>query len=223
MVNTINNQLVAVSPQLTDYVLAWQGAQSPPTRKMTLSQLYASPTLTGTPIAPTAAPGTNTTQLATTAFTAAAILAANRIAQVVNFESGAPATGTTLIPADNTIPQNTEGDQYLSLAITPTNAGSTLLIQVVAMASQTGTGSIAALFQDSTADALAAMTITAASGAAVQFSFVHKMTAATTSATTFKVRLGGVGAGTMTFNGSGGGGLLGGVMASSITITEVLP
>jgi hypothetical protein len=35
----------------------------------------ASPSLTGTPTAPTAAPGTNTTQLATTAFVAAALLA----------------------------------------------------------------------------------------------------------------------------------------------------
>jgi microcystin-dependent protein len=37
---------------------------------------FNSPTFTGVPIAPTAAPGTNTTQLATTAFTAAAVAAA---------------------------------------------------------------------------------------------------------------------------------------------------
>jgi hypothetical protein len=36
----------------------------------------ASPTLTGTPLAPTAAPGTNTTQIATTAFVGAAVTAA---------------------------------------------------------------------------------------------------------------------------------------------------
>jgi hypothetical protein len=38
--------------------------------------LSASPTLTGTPLAPTAAPGTNTTQIATTAFVGAAVTAA---------------------------------------------------------------------------------------------------------------------------------------------------
>jgi hypothetical protein len=37
--------------------------------------LAASPTFTGTPLAPTAAPGTNTTQIATTAYTTAAITA----------------------------------------------------------------------------------------------------------------------------------------------------
>lgn len=35
----------------------------------------ASPSLTGTPTAPTAAPGTNTTQIATTAFVTAAVAA----------------------------------------------------------------------------------------------------------------------------------------------------
>ena len=38
--------------------------------------LSASPTLTGTPLAPTAAPGTNTTQIASTAFVGAAVTAA---------------------------------------------------------------------------------------------------------------------------------------------------
>ncbi len=38
--------------------------------------LSASPTLTGTPLAPTASPGTNTTQIATTAFVGAAVTAA---------------------------------------------------------------------------------------------------------------------------------------------------
>jgi hypothetical protein len=47
------------------------------------------------------------------------------------------------------------------------------------------------------------------------------MTAGTIIATTFKVRVGCSGAGTTTFNGVAGGRIFGGVMASSITITEV--
>src|SRR5258708_5751039 len=44
------------------------------------------------------------------------------VAQVVNTETGAVATGTTTLPgAVDTIPTNTQGDQYMSLAITPTN------------------------------------------------------------------------------------------------------
>lgn len=149
-------------------------------------------------------------------------------AQVVNTETGAVATGTTTIPNDDTIPQNTEGDQYMSLAITPKNAGSTLIIDVVWTGSNGGVGTgnliAAALFQDSTANALAAMQNGAdASGSPCLIFFRHKMTAGGTSATTFKVRAGANVAGTTTFNGVAGGRLLGGVMASSITITEILP
>jgi hypothetical protein len=80
----------------------------------------------------------------------------------------------------------------------------------------------AALFQDSTASALAATTAYALTAVgAVLLTFTHYMTAGTTSATTFRVRAGGSNAGTTTFNGSSGARLLGGVMASSITITEV--
>ena len=36
-----------------------------------------------------------------------------KLLQQVNFQSGAVATGTTIFPEDDTIPQNTEGDQYM--------------------------------------------------------------------------------------------------------------
>lgn len=146
--------------------------------------------------------------------------------QIVNTETGAMATGTTLIPADDSIPQSSEGDQYMSLSITPTNANSTLLIDVCVILSHSAatTHLIAALFQDSGADALAAaMTLATTAGGEATVTFRHKMTAGTTSATTFKVRGGGNNAGTTTFNGFSGARKLGGVIASSITITEILP
>ena len=57
----------------------------------------ASPTFTGTPAAPTAAAGTNTTQIATTAFVAAAITAAlNNITGITfSFVQTLPSTGAT--------------------------------------------------------------------------------------------------------------------------------
>jgi hypothetical protein len=147
------------------------------------------------------------------------------IAQIVNSETGAVSTGTTTLPNDDTIPQNTEGDQYLSLSITPVNSGSTLYIDVFLELASSATGVLTvALFQDSTANALAAMQQDYVTSAAqTNFAFRHKMTAGTTSATTLKVRAGNTSAGTTTFNGVGGSRLMGGVMASSITITEVLP
>jgi hypothetical protein len=148
-----------------------------------------------------------------------------KVAQVVNTETGTAATGTTVIPFDDTIPQSTEGDQYMTLAITPTNANSILLIEVTAVfAIGTVRTAIMALFQDSTANALAAVPIeVGVSGDAQTFSMRHKMTAGTTSTTTIKFRAGGAGAGTMTFNGQSSARLLGGSSASSITITEILP
>lgn len=150
---------------------------------------------------------------------------AGLVYQVVQTASGAVSTGTTVLPADDTIPQNTEGDQYLSRAITPSNASSTLIIDVTVYVSTSATGFMsAALFQDSTAGALAVGSVyTADLGAFRLISFRHKMAAGTTSATTFKVRVGNSSAGTTTFNGTSGSRAFGGVMSSSITITEILP
>lgn len=152
--------------------------------------------------------------------------ASNRqLAQIVRTASGAVATGTTLIPFDDTIPQNTEGDQYLSRAITPLNAASLLEIDVVVVVSHSAQSTIAAaLFQDSTAGALAVGAVSEVTpGFVYMICFKFTMTAGTTSATTFKVRCGAQAAGTTTFNGSAGGQLYGGVLSSSITIKECLP
>ena len=149
-----------------------------------------------------------------------------KIIQIVNVTDGTTATGTTLVPPDNTIPQNTEGTEFMTLAITPTNASNKLLIQVVIVGSLniTNNATMTALFQDSTANALAA-TMQAARQADVAntTAFNHYMTAGTTSATTFKVRAGPYFAGTYRFNGmaSSAAQLFGGVSSSSITITEI--
>lgn len=148
------------------------------------------------------------------------------VVQVKNTQTGAVATGTTTIPFDDTIPQNTEGTQFMSLSITPTSATSKLKIDVVLhanVASQDWV--IVALFQDSAANALAALPFYASANGGGSSSgpvkFTHYMTAGTTSATTFKVRAGPGLANTLTFNGVGGSRFLGGVIASSITITEI--
>jgi len=151
-------------------------------------------------------------------------VASGGVVQVVNTQTGAAATGTTIMPLDDTIPQKTEGDEYMTLAITPTSATNKLRIDVVGFWS----ASIAAyitigLFQDSANDALAATT--AINGnttfGGLTIALTYYMTAGTTSATTFKVRAGPSGVLTVTFNGRNGARHLGGVPASSITITEI--
>ena len=145
------------------------------------------------------------------------------IAQIVNTQTGAVATGTTAIPYDDTIPQNTEGNEYMTLAITPASATNKLKIDVVWLGSQSNslTYIIAALFQDTTASALAAGFSSKSRSSSDESGvlFTHHMTAGTTSETTFKIRAGAA-SGTTTFNGHTTARKLGGVLASSITITE---
>lgn len=146
-----------------------------------------------------------------------------QVIQTVRTVTGTVATGTTQIPADNTIPQNTEGDQYMSLAITPKSTTNLLRIEVVFHGTNSVAGTFnmcAALFQDSTAGALAAGWMTHTPTSECNIKYTYFMTAGTTSSTTFKVRAGVGAAGTTTFNGTGGVQIYGGVLASSITITE---
>jgi len=154
---------------------------------------------------------------------AKARLPTGTVLQVVNVQTGTVATGTGTIPFDNTIPQITEGTEYMTLAITPTSATSMLLISVVFYSSNTPQDEMTfALFQDSTANALAAVSSTPFTATARQVTcFTHKMTSGTTSATTFRVRAGMASAGTVSFNGQSGAQRFGGVAASSITIYEV--
>ena len=175
--------------------------------------------------------GTVVTNTATQTLTnktlgAGTVMPAGSVLQVVNTQTGALITGTTLFPADDTIPQNTEGFEVMTLAITPKFATSMLIIQSIAHVSISIAGAYrlqSALFQDSTASALAASSMWADSGGQCQSEQIitHKMIAGTTSATTFKIRVGSQSAGTVSFNGSGGTRLYGGVIASSITITEI--
>jgi hypothetical protein len=167
--------------------------------------------------------GITTPALDSVAPFSSADMPAGSVLQVVNFQTGAVASGTTTIPFDNTIPQITEGNEFMTLAITPISATSTLLINVVSWNSCNPQDEIVvALFQDSTANALAAISHTPFTAVArLAIGFTHKMTSGTTSATTFKVRAGMASAGTITFNGLNGAGKLGGVGESSITIMEI--
>ena len=133
-------------------------------------------------------------------------------------------TGTTIVPEDDTIPQNTEGDEYMSISFTPTNASSLLRIEVTAFLTSTATtGSmIGSLFQDSIANALASFNnFSGANGGARHIHIKHHMISGTTNTITFKFRAGQSVAGTTTFNGIAGSRNFGGTIASSITITEL--
>lgn len=146
------------------------------------------------------------------------------VVQVVGTPFSAVATGTTLVPSDDTIPQITEGNEFMTQAITPKSATNILVIDAELFLSNSLTNPTitAALFQDATANALAAMSNLSAPIATgtVNIRVRHTMTAGTTSSTTFRLRAGADGASTTTFNGQGGGRRYGGITLSSVTITE---
>ena len=151
-----------------------------------------------------------------------------KVLQVVNFQTGVDATGTGVIPYDNTIPQITEGTEYMTLAITPTSATSRLRIDIVAMTTTNAANVImqGALFVGTTADALASWQYDRDSVNGQGFGMLsgnHNMVAGVTTELTFRVRIGGDAAATTSFNGYVGLRRHGGVMASSITITEYTP
>ena len=153
---------------------------------------------------------------------AAPVVTPSKIVQVVNYATGAVATGTTPIPYDDTIPQNTEGDQYMTLAITPTSATNKLFIEAFAVFTTSGaSNSIIALFQDSTTNALASSIIVTQGGYTLNHSVAYEMVAGTTSPTTFKIRIGTTSGTTLTLNGAGGARLMGGILSSYIRITEI--
>ena len=159
------------------------------------------------------------------------------VVQRVFVESTTKATSTVVWPSgrpwDNTIPQISEGVETMTLAITPTNASNKLHIEARQICSNsTATENQAMmLFQDTTANALAGTS--QYQGGAVRDNgcgliLNHYMTAGTTSATTFRIRIGNGSfthnhtGGTMTFNGVADSvsTQLGGVMTSQIMITE---
>lgn len=133
------------------------------------------------------------------------------------------ATGSTILPQDDTIPQNTEGDEYLTATITPASTTNRLLIEAQIMCSHSASVIYTmALFQDAVAAALAATAIRAAAFPDLAIvTLTHEMAAGTVSAITFKIRAGATGAGTFTVNGTSGARLYGGVGTSYLRVTEL--
>jgi hypothetical protein len=135
---------------------------------------------------------------------------------------------TTVLPFDNTIPQNTEGDEILTQAITPQNASSTLLIEVVVHCgtSANGIDAAGALFVDSTAGALAAFARMSNSGTAYGPAVMSFTVAAgSTTARTYKIRMGPGAAGTCYVNQDTTSNPIFSTVGpwSSLKITEILP
>jgi hypothetical protein len=132
---------------------------------------------------------------------------------------------TTVIPVDDTIPQNTEGTEILTATITPKFSTSRILVQFQGYGSVNTPSMhfIAGLFRDAAADALAAvfssyMHIAATIGVAA---LVYSDSPSTTSAITYRIRVGPQSAATIRMNGTIVSRYFGGVGRSTLVVQEI--
>lgn len=148
-------------------------------------------------------------------------VAAGAAVQFVTNSASAVATTTTTIPFDDTIPQIGEGAEFITCTITPKSATNILVVEVNAFYYYSVlTHIVQALFQDATANALTATVTLVGANEGATIPIRYTMVAGTTSATTFRIRAGGSGAGTLTFNGVAGGRLFNTIPKAFMTITE---
>ena len=149
-----------------------------------------------------------------------------KVAQVVVVTTNTPATTTSLIPIDDTIPQNTEGAEFITATITPTNASSNLIIEFEAWCSASVANTLTfALFRDSDADAIQTTgKRIAATNIIEQCRLKYIVSAESTSARTYKIRYGSVSAGTSSIlRAATVAPVYGNSDSANFTITEVLP
>jgi len=131
-------------------------------------------------------------------------------------------TGTTVIPADNTLPQITEGTELLTVSITPKFTTSILRVTVGGMGF--GLSSAAAvtmaLFRDSTADAfgISFQRIGIISTDFRQFHIDRHVNSGSLTPTTFRLRIGHDGTGGTWYVNTG---IFTGFDGLTMTVTEI--
>ncbi len=154
----------------------------------------------------------------------AGLLKLSDVIQVQYAEDAAVSAAlTTNMVNDDGIPEKTEGDELLTLAITPKSATSRLIIEgVFHISAAAAEQLITAIFIDDTTNAIyAQQEPIAAADEIITVNVSHSLISGSTSTRTYKIRAGTV-AQNIVMNGivTGPGRKLGGVMISSLKITE---
>lgn len=149
-----------------------------------------------------------------------------RVLQIVDVTDTTGSSGTTIgWGLDNTIPQTTESDQYLSVAITPQSSTSTLLVSWNCWLTASATDWImGGIWEDSDTGASAAFPgYVIVADLPVHHVGQYEVATGATDEITFKFRAAKLGAGTLYFNKVAGSSLFGGVMKSFIRVIEFQP
>ena len=131
----------------------------------------------------------------------------------------------TVMPVDNTKPQNTEGEEVITASITPSSNTNKVLVEALINGTQENGGGgtiIVALFKDANASAIATIHHSFGAGFGGQLHLVFQDSPATTSSVTYKIRAGySVGQGGFFINSIQGGGAYDGTMISCLNLTEI--
>ena len=147
-----------------------------------------------------------------------------KVLQVVKSLVTTKASTSSSIPQDNTIPQNTEGTEFTTLAITPQASDSTLFIDflVHGSLSNNNTNLTVCLFKDSAAYALQVSNNFCGTNTEM-FPLMLKFaeTSGTTSSVTYKIRFGLNGGGTVYLNSDQSSDVYSTAQSSVFMITEV--
>jgi len=132
---------------------------------------------------------------------------------------------STTIPVDDTVPQNTEGTEIVTVSIAPSSASNKVRVRAYfyGQGNVSVVNMVGAIFRDSGASALTGGIGYARSTATntAMGAFIELVDSpATTSSVTYKLRVG-PDAGTMRLNGGTGGRLFGGALTVGIFVEEV--
>lgn len=143
----------------------------------------------------------------------------NRTNTIITCNAGTPAYV-------NSIPQQTEGVEVITVSISPANTANILWIEFSGWGAGSQMQLITALFKDSDPDAIAVSHILDlwqfASGQELPTYLNHYLLAPSTAPQTYKIRIGG--SGTWFVNGNSvGAAVFGGVGYANLTITEIAP
>ena len=141
------------------------------------------------------------------------------VVQVVNYQRQDEVTCSTAVPLNNSSRVATEGDQVLTVAITPKSNSNKLKIDVCLQVGSDDSSYCAILLDGSTV--LATQRAKTYNNFTSSMSFSFWITSPGTSAKTYNVRLGGTTANTYLNKDSVNGSLDNGKLISSITITEI--
>lgn len=131
---------------------------------------------------------------------------------------------TALIPYDDTLPQITEGEELITVSITPKYNDSILYVDLTGFFSVgvSPDTMVVALFKDSDVDALSStFGLSATATTLLPIDLSYNMVSGTTSLITFRIRVGSPGDSTAYMNGTSAGRTLGGSLITRLKVTEV--